>query len=232
MANQTIRALLVVACVGAVTPAALADEVVHFTNGSEMAVRAHSVEKDMVRLDLGNNSFIAFPMSMVDKIVNSGQDVFLNPTFHPSNQAVGAVPGAPGAASASNAVPQGVGGENTTIRGAGMSVGFNPVANNRGAAGVALGEVSDQLPQNGKSDLSSLQTDVSRRRVFNPAMPTQPGDFPQVIMPPQAKLPRSMTAPRIPAPQQPAPQQTGAPPATNENPSQGDSNPQDSDGNN
>ena len=93
--KRSVRVVLMLAALGLPASAALADEIIHFTNGAEMPVRSHTIDKEkrMVRLDLGANSFIAFPMSMVDKIVSSGQDVFLNPGFHPSNQAIAGIPG-------------------------------------------------------------------------------------------------------------------------------------------
>jgi mRNA-degrading endonuclease toxin of MazEF toxin-antitoxin module len=57
-----------ISAVAAATPVAFADEVVQFTNGAEMTVRSHAIEKDMVKLDLGGSSSITFPISMVDKI--------------------------------------------------------------------------------------------------------------------------------------------------------------------
>jgi hypothetical protein len=79
-------------------PAAAADEVVHFRNGAEMTIRSHKVSGDMVTLDLGAGNSIAFPLTMVDKIASAGRDVFLNPVYHPANQAVagsGSPSGAP-----------------------------------------------------------------------------------------------------------------------------------------
>ncbi len=190
MAKNKVGAFLVVISVGLLPSVVLADEVVHFTNGSEMPVRSHTVEQNMVKLDLGNSNFIAFPMTMVDKIVNAGRDVFLNPTFHPSNQAV---------AGAANA---GGPGADNSIRGTGAPVGFAPQANTKGGAGVMLGEAADALPQEAQPNLGMPQTDVSRRRIFNPAMPSQPGSEPQVILPPSAKFPTrmSMIAPRVAQP--------------------------------
>jgi len=192
MAKSNIRALLVLACAVGLPPVVLADEVVHFTNGAEMAVRSHTVERDMVKLDLGNNSFIAFPMAMVDKIVNAGQDVFLNPTIHPANQAVA-----------------GSGAVDSTNRGSGAPIGGAPPPGVKGAAGVMLGEAADiqQQATHGNPDLA--QADVNRRRIFNPSFPNPPGSMPQVIMPPTAKAPRGMTlvAPR--AQPAPSPQPTG-----------------------
>jgi hypothetical protein len=194
MAKNKVGAFLVVASVGLLCPVVFADEVVHFTNGSEMAVRSHTVEQNMVKLDLGNNSFIAFPMAMVDKIANAGRDVFLNPTFHPSNQAV-----------ASLAV-----GADTSIHGTGAPVGFVPQANAKGGNGVMLGEAADALPQEVQPNSGMPPTDVSRRRIFNPAATVPAGSQPQVIVPPSARMPGRMTlvAPRVSQP----PPNPGAPP--------------------
>ena len=119
---------------GLIVSTALADEIVHFTNGAEMPVRSHTVdkEKDMVKLDLGGNSFIAFPMSMVDKIVSAGQDVFLNPVI-PSVQS-GASPESAGAASRIRRF---------AARG---SAGYQPQPDVEGHAGTMLGEAADAIP--------------------------------------------------------------------------------------
>ncbi len=70
-----------------VTPA-VADEVVYFTNGTYLLVTTHQVEKEMISVDLGGNSKMAFPLQMVDKIESAGRSVYLNPTYYPANQAV------------------------------------------------------------------------------------------------------------------------------------------------
>ena len=67
---------------------ALADDIVHFTNGTSMAVRSHRVEKEMIHVDLGANASMAFPLAMVEKVERSGHAVFANPAFVPANQAV------------------------------------------------------------------------------------------------------------------------------------------------
>ena len=166
------RVFLALAAFGTLPLPALADEIVHFTNGAEMTVRSHTVEdaKAMVKLDLGGNSFISFPMSMVDKIVNAGRDVFLNPSFQPSNQAIA---GVAGGAVADN-----------SIRGTGdpASPTRRPVG--KGPAGAMLGEAADVLPVAAIGG-QPIELPVSAsRRIFNPAFPTSPGSAPQVIMPP------------------------------------------------
>jgi hypothetical protein len=95
------RSLLWLLVPGALIAApAMADEVVHFTNGTVMPISSHSVEKDMLSVELGGSSKMAFPLYMVDKIEAYGRSVFLNPTYHPTNQAVASVDssGAPGPA--------------------------------------------------------------------------------------------------------------------------------------
>jgi len=163
------RVFLVAVAVGSLPLGAFADEVVHFTNGAEMTVRSHTVEnsKDMVRLDLGGNSFIAFPMSMVDKIVNSGQDVFLNPVFHPANQAI--------AGGAGTVVAD------TSNRGTGDAA---PYVRRPGAK---LGETSNAQPIPAGFGQVEQQAVAASRKVFNPAFPPTPGSPPQVIMPPGMK---------------------------------------------
>ncbi len=205
------RGFLVVAASAFVFTASLADEIVHFTNGAEMTVRAHSIENDksMVKLDLGGNSFIAFPMSMVDKIVSAGQDVFLNPVFHPANQAV---PGQPGAAA--NPVLA-----ETAIRGPGPSVGFvrSP---SKGKEGVMLGEAADAIPSDPRGGPQIENAVAYTRHRFVPTAATAQGGQPQVIMPPNMTVhpPTQMVVvpgrnvDTTPAPAPPPPPAT-APPA-------------------
>jgi len=208
--------LILLAALGLLPTAVLADEIVHFTNGAEMTVRSHSVEQDntMVKLDLGGNSFIAFPMSMVDKIVSAGQDVFLNPAFHPSNQAIAGVPG--GAAAGASGTGSNL--ADTSIRGGGAPVGFAPQRTAKGGAGVMLGEVADTLPSDFRADSGVTQAIPVRRRVYNPAFPPGPGEPPQVILPPSApripgrlapgpnRAPGSPNPPAPPPPSDPAPE--------------------------
>lgn len=82
---------------------ALADEVVYFTNGTSLAITSHKVEKDMISVELGASSHMAFPRYMVDKIESAGHQVYLNPTYHPSNQAVAGNASAGGGASVASA---------------------------------------------------------------------------------------------------------------------------------
>lgn len=97
MKSRRLGVVMAVAGLLAATPS-LADEILYFTNGTTMAVRNHTIDKDkdMISVDLGNGARMGFPTYMVDKIESGGRDVFLNPTYHPSNQAVAGVPNAGG----------------------------------------------------------------------------------------------------------------------------------------
>jgi hypothetical protein len=184
--NRVGRFFLVLGLVGLLPLAAFADEVVHFTNGAEMTVKNHVVENDMsmVKVDLGGSSYISFPMTMVDKIVNAGKDVFLNPTFHPSNQAI--------AGRAVSVVAD------TTVRGVAGGSGYVPQPDGKGHAGTMLGEAADQV--SGGAPMGALTNDTmaGARRRFNPArqQAAAPGGQPTLIMPP------GMAAPPARAPAQ------------------------------
>ena len=201
------RVLLVAAAAGSLPLAAFADEIVHFTNGAEMTVRSHVVEKekDMVKLDLGGNSFIAFPMAMVDKIVSSGKDVFLNPVFHPSNQAIA---GGTGTAIA-----------DTSTRGTGDPTPGTRKAGAKVNAGASLGEASGVQAIPAGFGQIEQQSVAQSRKVFNPAFPPAPGSAPQVIMPPNSKA--HAAVPMTSTPTRPAPPPVtppAPPPATSDPP--------------
>ncbi|ANM28525.1 hypothetical protein ABI59_01125 [Acidobacteria bacterium Mor1] len=66
-----------------VSPAAFAEEIIYFTNGTTMAIKDHTVdeEKDVIQVDLGSNGFIAFPRSRVERIERAGSNVYLSPSY-------------------------------------------------------------------------------------------------------------------------------------------------------
>lgn len=47
---------------------AVADEIVYFTNGTSMTVAGHEIDEGVIRLDLGDQAFVAFPIEQIDKI--------------------------------------------------------------------------------------------------------------------------------------------------------------------
>jgi hypothetical protein len=208
--NRFGRFFLVLAFVGLFPLAALAEEVVHFTNGAEMTVKSHTIENDksMVKVDLGGNSYISFPMAMVDKIVNAGRDVFLNPGFHPSNQAI--------AGGSANIVAD------TTVRGIQGGQGLVPQPDGKGHAGTMLGEAADQV-SGAAAPMGALTNDsmADKRRRFNPQRQMNTTGQPQLIMPPgmaqPTRAPAQLTvigAPHAAEQQIPAP----PPPAANNPP--------------
>lgn len=178
--------------VAALTPLALADEVVHFTNGAEMTVRAHAIEKDMVKLDLGGNNAISFPVSMVDKIVSAGKNVFLNPVYHPSNQAVPVV-----RTDLPSPLPQ------TTIRGGGGNVGYRLGQSKTGTGlrlGEALNEPGPEWHQNDSGRVTTFAKEGTERfstpkpRHFDVLRPEAPGTRLTIDPPggPQVRIPQEI----------------------------------------
>ncbi|HEX4825230.1 MAG TPA: hypothetical protein VFV19_13060 [Candidatus Polarisedimenticolaceae bacterium] len=181
-----------------------ADEIVQFTNGAEMPVQSHVVTKDMVKLDLGNNNTISFPLSMVNKIVSAGQDVFRNPTYYPANQAIaGGGSGAPSS-----------------------SATQSPFASGRvqkqlapGQAGMRLGEAADGYPTNDNygTGISSVRSNphddmsIVARPHLDPMRPLPPGGV-ATIDPPSGHGPVGKNAPQMSPRTTPPPAQQNAPP--------------------
>lgn len=81
------------------TPA-LAEEIVHFTSGTSMPVRGHVEEGDMIKVDLGDDGFMSFPRSVVDRIEAAEGRVQLPPSpnrnrMFPSSASENRVQGTP-----------------------------------------------------------------------------------------------------------------------------------------
>jgi hypothetical protein len=70
------RAYLLVALFLAVAPAA-AEEVVVFKSGSALPIVSHKIDGNMIHVDLGNNGFMAFPMSVVERVDKAGKNVMI-----------------------------------------------------------------------------------------------------------------------------------------------------------
>jgi hypothetical protein len=60
----------------ALGPAA-AEEILYFTSGKSLPIRAHKVEDGVIYVDLGGNDLIAFSESLVERIEVAGVDVLL-----------------------------------------------------------------------------------------------------------------------------------------------------------
>ncbi len=72
--------VLAVAALTLFAAPALAEEVIYFTNGSSMPILDHIVEEEMVKVDLGEAGFMAFPMTQVDRIEKAGREIYQNPS--------------------------------------------------------------------------------------------------------------------------------------------------------
>jgi hypothetical protein len=56
---------------------ALAEEIIYFSNGTSMPIRRHEIKGEMIHVDLGSNSFMAFPVRMIERIEEAGKSVAL-----------------------------------------------------------------------------------------------------------------------------------------------------------
>lgn len=66
--------------------ASRAEEIITFKNGTAMPIRSHELKGSMIHVDLGADNFMAFPLSMVDKVEVAGKEIVLDPSFsNPSN---------------------------------------------------------------------------------------------------------------------------------------------------
>lgn len=83
---RTISVALAVAC--AAVSGIAAEEIVHFANGTTMPIRGHEVHDGMLHVQLMDmDGFIAFPMGQVERITDSGHDVFVASEWKPANVA-------------------------------------------------------------------------------------------------------------------------------------------------
>jgi hypothetical protein len=58
-----------------------AEEIVYFNNGQSLPVRSTELIDGMVHVDLGDNAFLAFPESSIDRIEVAGKDVAIKPSY-------------------------------------------------------------------------------------------------------------------------------------------------------
>jgi hypothetical protein len=70
---------LLVLGIALMIPAA-AEEILHLTNGTTMAVRSHEMKDGMIHVDLGSNGFIAFPAELVERIEGADGKIKLTPS--------------------------------------------------------------------------------------------------------------------------------------------------------
>jgi len=58
-----------------------ANEILHMTNGTTMAIKSHEIHGTMIHVDLGSNAKIAFPAGQVEKITKAGKNVYVQPSL-------------------------------------------------------------------------------------------------------------------------------------------------------
>ncbi len=66
---------------------ALADEIVYFTNGTSMPVKSYLIEDGTIRLDLGDQAYVAFSVDQIDRIETTEGEV-RNANSSPANRMV------------------------------------------------------------------------------------------------------------------------------------------------
>jgi hypothetical protein len=92
------RAGILAMALGAIALPAVAEEIIHFKNGASLAIRGHKVTEGMIHVDMGEDAFIGFPMSMVERVEKAGQDVYVppsSPSVLKRNQMIGLSPDEP-----------------------------------------------------------------------------------------------------------------------------------------
>jgi len=60
-----------------VVGSASAEEVVHFKSGSSLPIVSHKIEGNMIHVDLGDNAFMAFPMSVVERVEQASRNIII-----------------------------------------------------------------------------------------------------------------------------------------------------------
>jgi hypothetical protein len=78
---------LLLACL-ALGPAILADDVVHFQNGTFMKVQGYTVEGDTIKVTLGPGASMSFPRNLVESIERAGRTVYPQASSAPANVVV------------------------------------------------------------------------------------------------------------------------------------------------
>jgi hypothetical protein len=75
--------------VALVAAPALAEEIIHFTNGTTMAVERYIIEEDTVRVSLGGQAVMEFPLEQIEKIETARGELRLD-SLGASNQMIAA----------------------------------------------------------------------------------------------------------------------------------------------
>jgi hypothetical protein len=79
--------IILLACL-ALGPAILADDVVHFQNGTFMKVQSYTLEGDTIKVTLGPGASMSFPKNLVESIERAGRTVYPQAGSAPANVVV------------------------------------------------------------------------------------------------------------------------------------------------
>ena len=74
---------------------ASAEEVIHFKSGSTLPVVSHKIEGGMIHVDLGDNAVMAFPMSVVERVVEAPRGVLFGRSSAGATNVMSASPNGP-----------------------------------------------------------------------------------------------------------------------------------------
>ena len=165
------RLFLAVIAIGfaVVSAPAWAEEILHFTNGTTMPIRGHEIKGQMIHIDLGGDSSMAFPLSMVEKVEEAGADVVLDGSPAGNRRVTGVVPSRH--SDSSNKLPRddGVGDPNVETDDNGVAV-YRPYAG--GASNKArLGVAGNQQVLQGRGRYAGTQRKGSRHVIGGAPQP-------------------------------------------------------------
>ena len=85
-----LRAAILLVMGAALAGPAAAGAILHLASGAAMPIASYELKGEMIHVDLGDDAFMAFPVSMVEKIVEGGRDVMLEPSFNKKNNIISA----------------------------------------------------------------------------------------------------------------------------------------------
>ena len=101
MRKSVLALVVLVVLVGS----ASAEEVVHFKSGSTLPIVSHKIEGDMIQVDLGDNAVMAFPMSVVERVVEAPRGLMFGRSSAGPTNVMSASPNGAGAVQEQEALP-------------------------------------------------------------------------------------------------------------------------------
>ena len=74
---RRVRWIPVALALAALALPVFGEEILYFKSGSAMPVVSHEVDGEMIHVDLGDNAFMAFPLTMIDRVERAGKNVMI-----------------------------------------------------------------------------------------------------------------------------------------------------------